>query len=76
MDPFLPPDCLRIFRGHDGRHEMPNRHLLRLHAAVAKILYLTGMGEEIDELLRDRESIRYLARDGSTDVARFLMMVM
>ena len=46
----------------------PNQHLLRLHSAVAKVLHLTGMSEEIEEILRDRESISCVASDGSTDL--------
>lgn len=58
-DPAIPP---------------PDRDLLEVHAAIAKILHASGMAMYIDRILGDRGDIRCLAQDGSTDVARLLLL--
>ncbi|KAL2012062.1 hypothetical protein VTN00DRAFT_4780 [Thermoascus crustaceus] len=52
--------------------DLPSRVLLDTHAAIAKILHLSGKAEDIDRILRDREHIRCLASDGSTDLEKLL----
>lgn len=44
-------------------HLLPNANLLETHAAVAQILHVTGMGEYIDNILRERQLIRCFAPD-------------
>jgi hypothetical protein len=72
-DPYFPPNRRVTFVSYDGRYELPNPKLLEVHAAVARILHLTGAGEYIEKVLRDREDIAHLATDGSTDVTRLLL---
>ncbi len=62
---------------HDqGSHiRLPSRTLLGLHAAIAEVLHLTGAGEAIDRVLRDREEIHVLAQDGSTDIESLMHML-
>lgn len=50
----------------------PDSRLLGTHFAVAEILNASGMGEEIDSVLRDMESIGCLREDGSTDAGLIL----
>lgn len=52
---------------------LPSATLLGVHAAIARILHMSGAGEYIERVLRNREGIRVLAEDGSTDVARLLL---
>jgi hypothetical protein len=54
-------------RSQDGRYPPPSRYLLECHWAVATILHMTGAAETIERLLRDKEEIRVLASDGSTE---------
>lgn len=54
---------------HDDRFPLPDKAILAAHAAIARILHLTGMEEEIDEELRDFEDLDCLAEDGSTDLS-------
>ncbi|KKA21462.1 hypothetical protein T310_4497 [Rasamsonia emersonii CBS 393.64] len=53
---------------------LPNPDLLKVHAAIAKILHASGKAEDIERILRDREEIRCLAPDGSTDVESLLLV--
>lgn len=72
----LPKDrILRLsFNGDDSQDGMqpPDSRLLGVHFAVAEILHASGMGDEIDKVIRDMESIRCLQEDGATDVGRIL----
>jgi hypothetical protein len=67
------PNRRVTLRSHDGRYAAPNPKFLQVHAAVARILHLTGAGEYIEKVLRERKAISYLATDGSTDVGRLLL---
>ncbi|KAJ5475035.1 hypothetical protein N7539_008101 [Penicillium diatomitis] len=51
-------------------HPFPNRELLAVHAALGNILHATGEGVAIEETMElyERETLHYLARDGSTDI--------
>ncbi|KAI9651980.1 MAG: hypothetical protein M1829_001993 [Trizodia sp. TS-e1964] len=51
--------------------ELPSPHLLALHKAVAKIMYLTGAGECTDHIDR-YDSAETIAADGSTNLAILL----
>lgn len=62
-------------RDHGTRVPLPSRALLQFHAAIARVLHLTGAGELIDRVQRDRDEIRVLAQDGSTDVVRMVQML-
>ena len=57
--------------------EIPAPHpvLLEAHASVARILHMTAMGEQIENVMRDREEVHCLASDGSTDLGYLLMVV-
>ncbi|KAJ9217810.1 hypothetical protein DTO166G4_614 [Paecilomyces variotii] len=61
-----------------GDIPMPNPVLLDCHWRVAEILNASGMGEEIDEYIRELEAIKMsmgdgsLNEDGSSDLSRYL----
>lgn len=69
--PFSLPPQVR-FVCHDGRYELPSPQLLQVHAAIARILHASGQAEEIDQVLRDQDATRVLAKDGSTDLSALL----
>lgn len=52
--------------------DLPNPVLLETHAALAKILHTSGMAKYIDDILGEREDIRGLSGDGTTDIGRLL----
>ncbi|KAF8449896.1 hypothetical protein BDZ91DRAFT_669441 [Kalaharituber pfeilii] len=70
----LLPENKRITLQSYSAHKLPSPILLETHAAVAKVLHLTGMGEHIDRVFREREDLRCLAADGSTDVGRLMLV--
>lgn len=63
---------IRFTKPQDVDTELPSRVLLATHAAVAQILHASGMAEYVDKILDDREEIRQLSADGSTDLDRLL----
>jgi len=76
LDRDLPPpnargDRIVRFEKH-ADVELPSRVLLETHAALAKILHASGMAEYIDRIMEEREEIRCLESDGSTDIQRHL----
>jgi hypothetical protein len=48
--------------------DLPSPKLLALHAACAKVAHLSGAGEYVDSLDRDRDRLGVLALDGSSSV--------
>lgn len=52
----------------------PNPYLLQAHAAVARILHMTAMGETIEKTLDERERIGCLANDGSSNIQQLLLV--
>ena len=46
----------------------PSARLFALHAAVCRMLHLTGAGEYCDKILRDTEEV-LIEEDGSTNIA-------
>ena len=74
FDPFLPENRKVTFTA-GAPYALLSRHLLELHAAVARVLHLTGMGDKVDGVQRMRGDIRCLASDGSTDVEALLLFV-
>jgi hypothetical protein len=52
----------------------PDPRYLKLHAACAKVAHLSGAGEYIETIFRDMESMRVLAKDGSSAQALSYMM--
>jgi len=59
---------------HDPLVALPRAALFEAHATVAKILHARGLGEYVEKVLRDRESVRCLAADGSTDIQSLLLV--
>lgn len=54
----------------------PDSRYLRLHAACAKVAHLSGAAEHIENILRDMEATRVLAKDGSSsDLLDFRLSV-
>lgn len=70
---YFPEDGTITFLAH-SQHSLPSATLLEAHAAIAKILQETGMGEYIDSIFRERQLIHCLAPDGSTNVQSLLMV--
>lgn len=69
----LPPDRLITFTSHEPRYDLPSPIILEVHAVIARILHATGMGARIEDILREREEMKFLASDGSTDVRSLLI---
>ncbi len=46
------------------RFALPNPKFLAIHAACAKIYHASGMREVIDQVLRDKEVVKMLSKDG------------
>ena len=61
---------------HQGRLKLPDPSLLRAHFAVAEIFDASGMGEEIDRVLRDIDEIGVLDENGGSDVGLLVSTAM
>ena len=70
----LPSDPTITLTAHDPTYALPSRILLEIHAAIARILHITGMGQLIDKIMEDRAAIGCFAPDGTTN-ATSLMLV-
>lgn len=57
---------LATFSSHHPDARLPDRRLLTLHAACARVAHLSGAAEAIDELEEDAQETRVLAFDGSS----------
>lgn len=51
---------------------LPSREALEVHCALAKILHGSGMSERIDKIIQQREELKCLANDGSSDAKTLL----
>ncbi|KIM73234.1 hypothetical protein PILCRDRAFT_731746 [Piloderma croceum F 1598] len=59
----------------NGSLPAPDPRYLKLHAACAQVAHLSGAGEYIDNILRDMETTRVLAKDGSSsDLLNFRLL--
>jgi hypothetical protein len=65
---FLPADPVVRFRAA-ADIPLPDPHLLSMRHALAEILNASGMGEAVDNYLRDLEELKCPAEDGSTHSA-------
>ena len=72
--PFLPKDDVVKLTNHDPSVPLPSPTLLGVHAAIAKVLHASGLGEAIDRIMEERKDIDYLAPDGTTDVEALLLI--
>lgn len=52
----------------------PSPYLLQAHAAIARILHITAMGETIEKILEEGENIGCLANDGSSNAQQLLLV--
>ncbi|KAK2799705.1 hypothetical protein FQN50_008405 [Emmonsiellopsis sp. PD_5] len=69
----LPKDgILELDPNTDDSLQLPDPNLLAVHFAIAEVLHASGMGNEIDKVIRDMESIGCLREDGATDIGRIL----
>ena len=57
---YLPKSGVIAFLTYSDR-SLLSTILLETHAAIAKILYATGMGENIDNILQERQRIHCFA---------------
>ncbi|KAJ9249239.1 hypothetical protein DTO207G8_6893 [Paecilomyces variotii] len=71
-NPNAQGDRIVTFRKHADDVDLPSPVLLETHAALAKILHASGMAEYIEKILDEREGIRCLSSDGTTDIGRLL----
>jgi len=62
------------FINHDTEkyYPLPDPRLLVVHAALANVFHMSGVGEVIDAVFRYMETTRTMASDGSTDVFSLL----
>jgi hypothetical protein len=70
----LPPSGKMTLTSRNPLVALPRVALFEAHATVAKILHARGLGEYVEKVLRDRESVRCLAADGSTDIQSLLLV--
>jgi hypothetical protein len=63
-----------IFKNHDEKadHLLPHPPLLKVHAALAQMLEASGAALYLENLLDEREEMRVIAADGSTDLNSIL----
>lgn len=71
---FFPKDGVIKLTNHDPSVPLPSATLLGTHAAIAKVLHATGLGEAIDKIMEERKDIGCLASDGTTDVEALLLI--
>ncbi|KAI5780998.1 hypothetical protein DFH27DRAFT_519580 [Peziza echinospora] len=71
---LLPPERQITLVSDDPRYLLPNRYLLETHAAIAKILHISGAGEYVERVIWDFEQIACLAEDGSTNLQELMMV--
>ena len=70
----LPSDPTITLTAHDPAYALPSCILLEAHAAIARILHITGMGQLIDKIMEDRASIGCFAPDGTTNVTSLMLV--
>nr|KMM63939.1 hypothetical protein CPAG_00291 [Coccidioides posadasii RMSCC 3488] len=80
INTFLPPGILQdlpvtrtFYLTNDRSIEPPSPRLLAIHHAIAHILHLSGVGEYIDNILRDMEETG-VQEDGSTELGRIMKL--
>jgi len=52
----------------------PSPDLLTLHASVAKVLQISGRGEKLEQIWRDKDELKVLATDGSSHSLLFTLL--
>ncbi|KZP08919.1 hypothetical protein FIBSPDRAFT_1052094 [Athelia psychrophila] len=57
---------------HDKPIDLPDREILALHRAFARVLHFSGAAEYLEMTWRDLEETHVLSTDGSTDVSSLL----
>ena len=73
---FLPEDGLFTLTLHDRRYALPHTILLETHYILATILHATGRAGLVNDILEDYRDSCGLAKDGSTDIARLLSVIL
>ncbi|KAF8544199.1 hypothetical protein BDD12DRAFT_102344 [Trichophaea hybrida] len=75
--PLLPQDRIVRLVNHSNPFSnyipLPNKKYLEAHAAVAKILYATDLGESLDKALCEGEALTCFAEDGTNDIYPLLV---
>lgn len=73
---YLPrPDVYGIRKITFQQHSdaaLPSPEVLGVHCALAKILHASGMSERIDKIIQEREELKCLVNDGSSDAKTLL----
>ncbi|PKY06806.1 hypothetical protein P168DRAFT_280183 [Aspergillus campestris IBT 28561] len=70
----LAQDRIIILTAQDGRYPLPSPVLIDAHYSIARISHATGCGEIVRQILRIYDALPTLARDGTTNVARLLLI--
>ncbi|KAA8905569.1 hypothetical protein FN846DRAFT_744516 [Sphaerosporella brunnea] len=73
----IPPTGEVTLTAHNDPYNLlnlPSSSLLEAHAAIAKILHVTGMGRHIEKVLEERRKIPCLETEGTTDLQSLLMV--
>ncbi|KAI9652424.1 MAG: hypothetical protein M1829_001653 [Trizodia sp. TS-e1964] len=71
-DPEAPiPGLPRTVKFEPGNIELPSPRLLAIHKSLARMMYLTGAAENIDQQFRDGPDIN-IAADGTTDLGALI----
>ncbi|OQE20482.1 hypothetical protein PENSTE_c013G04765 [Penicillium steckii] len=65
---FFPKDGVVKFTSYQGDWDLPDKSLLRVHAAVCHFLHMAGRGEAIEKAMRDYEELSGLAPGGGTNI--------
>ena len=61
------PDCAALCEEKGvPLPELPSRGLIGLRAACARVAHMSGAAEQDDEIHRDEEDTKVMAKDGST----------
>ena len=67
------PDCVALCEEKGvPLPELPSRGLIGLRAACVRVAHMSGAAEQDDEIHRDEEDTKVMAKDGSTEDPRQL----
>lgn len=73
VKPGTDTDRMRFFDHSNGGIPLPNPYLLKIHASIGKLIYLTAHRGYIESVLREWEAGNVLA-DGSTNLGELVAL--
>jgi len=70
-------NCVTL-ANHDPSHrgKPPTQPVLRVHAAVSRIVHASGASRAIDRLLKDAMELNHFVEDGSSDARSLILVLM